>query len=114
MGILVTVAAAQREFFPAGVAGHFKTHDFDDTAATPPLWEQQYWQLGRGRFVGEMFMAHTARMGVGVVSYWPGIMIRGHIPRGSTMLAIPLRRDGTACYRGEDFSMSAVGLLHSG
>src|SRR5688500_16190906 len=86
--------------FPAGMVGAFSTNDFDELAAIPPTWDQEYAQLGRGRFSGRLFIAHTARLVLGREAWSPGIMMRGSIPKSSVMIAIPLRHDAPLVSRG--------------
>lgn len=97
--------------FPAGLVGAFESNDFDELAAIPPLWDQEYAQLGRGPFHGELFMAHTGQMAVGRTLWQPGIMIHGCIPRDSVMFGIPTRLTGRAWHRGEEVSQGAAAML---
>jgi AraC family ethanolamine operon transcriptional activator len=97
--------------FPAGLVGAFQSNDFDELAAIPPLWDQQYAQLGHGTFHGELFMAHTAQMVVGKTLWSPGVMIRGSIPHDTVMFAIPTRVTGPAWHRGNEISHHAAALL---
>src|SRR6476660_6294789 len=94
--------------FPAGLVRSLQTNDFDELASAPPLWDQQYSQLGRGRFDGSLTMAHTTRIGVGFEHWSPGIMIRGSLPRDSAAIAIPLHGRGPLTSRGEVLPESAA------
>src|SRR5687768_16576299 len=87
--------------FPAGTVASIQSNDFDEIASLPPLWEQQYSQIGRGPFAGGAFMALTAELGVGFERFSVGMMIRGSIPRGCGMVAIPFHCGGKSAYQGE-------------
>jgi AraC family transcriptional regulator, ethanolamine operon transcriptional activator len=97
--------------FPAGLVGSYKSNDFDELAAIPPLWKQEYAQLGHGSFRGELFMAHTAQMALGRTLWAPGVMIRGSIPPNTVMFALPTRLNGPAWHRGEEVSSDFAALL---
>jgi AraC family ethanolamine operon transcriptional activator len=60
-------------------------------AALLPGWQLELQQLGKGRFRGDLFMAHTSQLAVAEAAWEPGILVRGDIPAGTGMLAMPLR-----------------------
>src|SRR5439155_23294507 len=100
--------------FPAGVVNVMQTHDFDELAAVPACWDQQYWQLGRGRFEGRSFAAHTSRLQVSVHRVSPGIMVLGQLPPGCAAIGIPLTTGATACHRGEELLDNAAAVILPG
>lgn len=104
----------KKPFFQPGLVGSFVTNDFDEMAALPAQWEQQYSQLGYGRFTGKMFLAQTSMMQAASASWSPGIMIRGTLPPGSTLLAMPLHREGSLIQRGIEIGDSKMAVLHHG
>ena len=108
---LLAPDASSDGLFPAGLVGAFESNDFDEFASIPPLWDQEYAQLGRGPFHGQLFMAHTAQMALGKVLWSPGVMIRGSIPRDTVMFAIPTCVTGPAWHRGTEVSQHVAALL---
>lgn len=74
--------------FPAGCAGHFQTRDFDEMAALPAEWKQEYRQIEPGAFSGSLTIAHTARTQLGHVIYGRGISVDGLPPAGSCTLML--------------------------
>jgi AraC family ethanolamine operon transcriptional activator len=100
--------------FPAGVVGALTTNDFDEMCAAPPAWEQRYQQFGNGPFTGKLFLAHTARLQIGVASWHPGIMIQGTVPAGCTFLAVPLSGAKACVQRDVAFDDDRVLVLHHG
>ena len=80
--------------------------------ATPPLWEQEYQQLGNGPFTGKLFLAHTADLQFAVGSWDPGIMIRACVPAGCSLLAVPLSGARHCVQRGMELTESTLPVMH--
>lgn len=100
--------------FPAGVGGTAEVDDFDAIGVLTPAWsEVKHSQLGRGRQLARVSMAHTARLQIAHVHRSPGVMIRGGGPRGATVLALLL--DGPQLHgQGQLWEEDRVGVLPRG
>lgn len=103
-----------KPLFPAGLVGEFETHEFNEMQSVPPLWQQEYRQLGRGQFFGNLKMAHTARMQMATVAWTPGVLSCGLGPPGATMLGVPQNVHGKAYQRGAPITNEQVSVLPSG
>ncbi|MCI0365212.1 MAG: helix-turn-helix domain-containing protein [Phycisphaerales bacterium] len=108
------IARRSAGLFPAGTVASFHSHDFDEMASLPPLWEQHYSQVRRGRYEGSLFMAMTDNLVVSLESSSVGLMIRGSIPPNSAIIAIPFRCSGMSTYRGEQLSDQSAIIVFSG
>ena len=97
--------------FPAGVVGALTTNDFDEMCAVPPMWDQQYQQLGNGPFMGKLFLAHTSAMQFAVASWQPGIMIDAKVPEGCSLLAVGLAGANGCVQRGMELSENTLPVL---
>jgi AraC family transcriptional regulator, ethanolamine operon transcriptional activator len=69
--------------------------DFDAMAASPREWEQEYEQIGRGKFCGSLTQLVLPQMQLGRMNWFPGIMQRGPAPKGTLAFGLPLVVDGT-------------------
>jgi AraC family ethanolamine operon transcriptional activator len=77
--------------FPPGLIVRVHTDDFDTMAAAAAGWDQQYTQLGHGRFRGFIFGGHTRNLQIGVVRWSTDFLVNGHVPAGCVSVVFPLR-----------------------
>lgn len=78
---------------PQFIEGHFD--DFDDMAATALAWNQEYEQIGRGRFRGRLIQLVLDQLQLGRESWSPGILQRGSAPAGTWVFGLPLAAEGS-------------------
>ena len=78
---------------PQFVEGHFD--DFDDMAAAALAWNQEYEQIGRGRFRGRLIQLVLDQLQLGRESWSPGILQRGSAPAGTWVFGLPLAAEGS-------------------
>lgn len=75
------------------VEGHFD--NIDAMAASPLAWNQEYEQIGRGRFRGQLSQLMLDRMQLGRVVWSPGVLQRGTAPAGTWVFGLPLVTEGS-------------------
>lgn len=75
------------------ISGSFD--DIDAMAASPIAWDQEYQQIGRGRFRGELTQLVVNAVHLGRVSWSPGILQRGPAPADSWVFALPIKAEGS-------------------
>lgn len=81
---------------PAGprlVEGHFD--DIDAMAVSPLAWDQEYEQIGRGRFDGQIKQLLLDRLQLARVIWSPGVLQRGAAPAGTWVFGLPLAAEGS-------------------
>jgi AraC family ethanolamine operon transcriptional activator len=78
---------------PIIVEGRFD--DIDALAASALAWDQEYEQIGRGRFRGSLTQVVLDRLQLGRESWSTGVLQRGAAPAGTWVFALPLVADGT-------------------
>jgi AraC family ethanolamine operon transcriptional activator len=69
--------------------------DFDSMAASALEWDQEYEQIGHGKFRGHMSQLVFERLQLGRVRWSPGVLQRGTTPKGSWGFGLPLKAKGT-------------------
>jgi AraC family ethanolamine operon transcriptional activator len=92
----ITMPASSPNGFAAPyrvVAGQFD--DIDAMAASPLAWNQEYQQLGRGRFRGRLTQCLLDKLQIGRVIWSPGVLQRGTAPAGSWVFGLPLAAEGS-------------------
>jgi AraC family ethanolamine operon transcriptional activator len=69
--------------------------DIDAMAASPLAWDQEYEQLGRGRFHGHLTQLLLDHLQLGRVVWSPGVLQRGAAPGGTWAFGLPLAAEGS-------------------
>lgn len=69
--------------------------DIDAMAASPLAWNQEYEQIGRGRFHGQLTQLMMDRLQLGRVIWSPGVLQRGTAPVGTWVFGLPLSAEGS-------------------
>jgi AraC family transcriptional regulator, ethanolamine operon transcriptional activator len=69
--------------------------DIDAMAASPLAWDQQYEQIGRGRFQGHITQVMLNSLQVGRVIWSPGVLQRGSAPTGTWVFGLPIAAEGS-------------------
>jgi len=64
-------------------------------AASPLAWNQEYEQVGRGRFEGRLDQLVLGGVQVGRIRWSPGVIQRGGAPNGTWVFGFPLMMQGT-------------------
>ena len=78
---------------PQLVEGRFD--DIDAMAASPLAWNQEYEQIGRGRFEGHLTQLLMERLQLARVLWSPGVLQRGAAPVGTWVFGLPLAAEGS-------------------
>jgi AraC family transcriptional regulator, ethanolamine operon transcriptional activator len=78
---------------PHVVEGRFD--DIDAMAASPLAWDQEYEQIGRGRFHGHLTQLLLDRLQLARVIWSPGVLQRGSAPGGTWVFGLPLLAEGS-------------------
>jgi AraC family transcriptional regulator, ethanolamine operon transcriptional activator len=78
---------------PRLVEGHFD--DIDAMAISPLAWNQEYEQIGRGRFHGHLRQLLMDRLQLARVHWSPGVLQRGNAPVGTWAFGLPLVAEGS-------------------
>ncbi|RZN03834.1 hypothetical protein CWO91_31560 [Bradyrhizobium genosp. SA-3] len=78
---------------PQLVEGRFD--DIDAMAASPLSWNQEYEQIGRGRFEGHLIQLLMGRLQLARVLWSPGVLQRGAAPAGTWVFGLPLAAEGS-------------------
>jgi AraC family ethanolamine operon transcriptional activator len=78
---------------PHLVEGRFD--DIDAMAASALAWDQEYEQIGRGRFQGHLTQLVLDQVQLGRESWSPGILQRGSAPFGTWVFGLPLAAEGS-------------------
>jgi AraC family transcriptional regulator, ethanolamine operon transcriptional activator len=72
-----------------------KFDDIDAMAASPLAWNQEYEQIGRGRFHGHLRQLLMNRLQLARVHWSPGVLQSGTTPVGSWAFGLPLMAEGS-------------------
>jgi AraC family transcriptional regulator, ethanolamine operon transcriptional activator len=64
-------------------------------ATSPLAWNQEYEQLGRGRFRGQLTQFMIDRLHLGRVRWSPGVLQSGTAPVGTWVFGLPLTAKGS-------------------
>jgi AraC family ethanolamine operon transcriptional activator len=75
------------------VAGQFD--DIDALASSPLGWDQEYEQIGRGQFHGQLNQLVLKQLQLGRISWAPGVLQRGTAPKNSWIFGLPIMAEGT-------------------
>ena len=78
---------------PQLVEGRFD--DIDAMATSPLAWNQEYEQIGRGRFRGHLTQLMMDRLQLARVHWSPGVLQRGTAPVGTWAFGLPLAAEGS-------------------
>jgi AraC family ethanolamine operon transcriptional activator len=70
-------------------------NDIDAMAVSPLAWDQEYMQIGRGRFHGQLTQIVLNSVQLGRVVWSPGVLQRGTAPVGTWVFGLPLVVEGT-------------------
>ena len=69
--------------------------DIDALAASALEWDQEYQQIGRGRFRGQLSQVVLGELQLGRESCSPGVLQRGAAPKDSWVFGLPLKTEGS-------------------
>jgi len=69
--------------------------DIDALAAGAREWDQEYEQIGRGRFQGRLTQLLMDHLQLGRESWSPGVLQRGAAPAGTWVFGLPLHAGGS-------------------
>ena len=75
------------------VAGVFD--DIDALAARPLDWDQEYEQIGRGPFHGQVTQLILGKLQLGRISWAPGVLQRGTAPKNTWVFGLPIKSEGS-------------------
>ncbi len=75
------------------VEGRFD--DIDAMAVSPLAWNQEYEQIGRGRFQGKITQLLMDRLQLARVHWSPGVLQSGSAPVGTWAFGLPLVAEGS-------------------
>lgn len=100
--------------FPEGLVLDLNTSHFEDMACVAPQWDQEYLKLGKQPFNGRLFVIHSARVQTGIISWNPGILIRGSTPPRSFTFALVLSREGRTSFQGAELEEGCIVVLKPG
>lgn len=75
------------------ISGSFD--DIDALAASPIAWDQEYQQIGPGRFHGELTQLVLNAVQLARESWSAGILQRGAAPAGTWVFALPVKAEGS-------------------
>jgi AraC family transcriptional regulator, ethanolamine operon transcriptional activator len=75
------------------VEGRFD--DIDAMAASPLAWNQQYEQIGRGRFHGQLTQLLIDQVQLARAVWSPGVLQRGSAPAGTWVFGLPMAAEGS-------------------
>lgn len=78
---------------PRLVEGRFD--DIDAMAASPLAWNQEYEQIGRGRFEGRLTQLILEQLQLARIAWSPGVLQRGSAPDGTWVFGLPLVAEGS-------------------
>jgi AraC family ethanolamine operon transcriptional activator len=78
---------------PQVVEGRFD--DIDALAASALAWDQEYEQIGRGRFEGRLTQLVLGDLQLGREAWSPGVLQRGSAPAGTWTFGLPLMAEGS-------------------
>jgi AraC family transcriptional regulator, ethanolamine operon transcriptional activator len=78
---------------PRLVEGRFD--DIDAMAASPLAWNQEYEQIGRGRFEGRLTQLILDELQLARIAWSPGVLQRGSAPDGTWVFGLPLVAEGS-------------------
>lgn len=74
---------------------HGAFDDVDAMAASPLAWNQQYEQIGRGRFSGQLTQLLLRQLQFGRLQWSPGILQKGEAPAKTWVFGLPMIAEGT-------------------
>lgn len=74
--------------FPAGLVAELRSDDMDEVKAAAAGWDQEYHQVGAGRFQGRLFQANTADLQIGTIGWNASIIGRGATPAGCVVFGL--------------------------
>jgi AraC family ethanolamine operon transcriptional activator len=84
---------------PARSVNHqLVTGVFDDIAAlaaSPLDWDQEYEQIGRGQFRGQITQLILDKLQLGRISWAPGVLQRGTAPKNTWVFGLPIKSEGS-------------------
>lgn len=100
--------------FQPGLSVSLDAADPARLAGAVPGWKLEYFQLGQGRFQGQMMVGQTARMQFLTQDWNTGMLLRGNGPPGISVLVGPLEYRGPSFVRGLAIAENEIGLVPSG
>lgn len=78
---------------PKVVEGAFD--DIDAMATSPLAWNQEYEQIGRGKFSGQLTQLVLQQLQLGRVRWSPGVLQKGAAPTNTWVFGLPLGAQGS-------------------
>lgn len=89
------MAAPPQDAAPLGLVIKADFDDIDAMASSPLAWQQQYDQIGRGKFRGSLTQFVAKSIQLGRVQWSPGVLQRGMAPADTWVFGLPLKSAGT-------------------
>jgi AraC family ethanolamine operon transcriptional activator len=93
LGLPMSISIEGPSTAPHLVEGQFD--DIDAMATSPLAWNQEYEQIGRGRFQGHLTQLLMDRLQLARVHWSPGVLQRGTAPVGTWVFGLPLVAEGS-------------------
>jgi AraC family transcriptional regulator, ethanolamine operon transcriptional activator len=69
--------------------------DIDKLAASALGWDQEFEQIGRGRFQGHLTQLVLGRLQLGRESWSPGVLHKGAAPKNTWVFGLPLKAENS-------------------
>ena len=69
--------------------------DIDELAASALGWDQEFEQIGRGRFQGRLTQLILGQLQLGREGWSPGVLQKGAAPTNTWVFGLPLKADGS-------------------
>ena len=101
------------KLFPSNLNLDLNSVDAKEMEVQSAFWSYEHKQFSKGKFQGRIIAAHTSQLQLSLANRSTGIIIRGSIPSGTTILTLPVSMTHSFYYRGQALAEHEIIALHS-
>ena len=101
------------KLFPSSLCLDLNSVDAKEMEVQSAFWSYEHKQFSKGKFQGRIIVTHTRKLQLSLANRSTGIIIRGNIPTGTTILTLPVSMAHSFYYRGQALAEHEIIALHS-
>ncbi len=100
--------------FPSGLRIQSVARSIEEMDEQSVFWGLEAEQVGRGRYSGQIRAVHSGRLQLARSLRSVGTLLRGHVPKDTVVLSIPVKAPQAIFYRGNLLGESSIMALRHG
>ncbi len=109
----ITKKMVHNTLFPSDLCLNLNSSDAEEMEEQSVFWPYEHKQFSKGKFQGRIVAVHTGQLQLSFSRRSTGIITRGNIPAGTTILTLPISMEHSLYYRGRSLADHEIISLNS-